>query len=114
MREDDEETNKQETHFSRSIDDGNKLAQVSRNKGVIQNPVLISQALQERVLLKITFLRFELIEGTSTLLVESIETMRQSSCKTKGSSFLDCKCSPYQDRSDLLLPVSHQHIAYLC
>ena len=41
---------KRAAYLSRRVDDRDEILQVSGNKRIVQDPILVSQALQERVL----------------------------------------------------------------
>ena len=56
-------------------------------QSVVQDPVLVLEALQERVLANRLVADAELVVCSLTLLLEGVDSMRETSSETKGPTF---------------------------
>lgn len=105
---------RQQTYLGGGIDDRNELPQMSRDERVVQDPVLVAQALQERVLRQVALLAFQLVPGTFTLLIEGIYPIWQTAKETKGPTFICRKGGTYPRLQTLLRSSTMDSEAYLC
>ena len=75
------------THLSRRIDDGYKLLQVPADEGIIQDPILVLETVEEGVLAQGVLARAELVVCALTLLLEVVDAIWESSGESKSSPF---------------------------
>ena len=67
-----------DAHLSWCVDDGNEFLEMPANETVVEDPVLILQALEERVLAEGLGARVELVVRALTLLLEGVDAIGQA------------------------------------
>ena len=76
-----------DAHLSWCVDDGNEFLEMPANETVVENPVLILQALEERVLAERLLAHVELGVCATTLLLEGVYAIREVSGEAKRPAF---------------------------
>ena len=71
-----------------SVDDRNQLLQVFRDQSIVEDPVLIAQALKEGILREVVPARLKLVPSALALLVDGVDPVRQAASKPKGSALV--------------------------
>ena len=80
-----------DAHLSWCVDDGNEFLEMPANETVVEDPVLILQALEERVLPERVIARFELVVGPIALLIEGVDRVGEASREAKCLALSDGK-----------------------
>ena len=75
-----------DAHLSWCVDDGNEFLEMPAKETVVEDPVLILQALEERVLAEGLLARAELIIRAPALLFEVVDAMRKAAGEPECSA----------------------------
>ena len=83
------------TDLGRRVYDRDELTQVARYQRVVERPVLVTKALEERILGEIVCLRVELVVRAIALLVESVDAMGKPAGQPESCSLYGGKAGSY-------------------